>query len=77
MVDIFVGEEFTVTAELYKGSTLIEDAVFAWATLNSNVATVEDGTVTAVGTHNELCSSCEEYAKMVKLQKLEDEGGDI
>ena len=38
---------------------------------------VEDGTVTAVGTHNELCSSCEEYAKMVKLQKLEDEGGDI
>ena len=38
---------------------------------------VEDGTVTAVGTHNELCSNCEEYAKMVKLQKLEDEGGDI
>ena len=38
---------------------------------------VEDGEVTAVGTHNELCESCEEYAKMVKLQKLEDEGGDI
>ena len=38
---------------------------------------VEDGAVTAVGTHNELCESCEEYAKMVKLQKLEDEGGDI
>ena len=38
---------------------------------------VEDGTVTAVGTHNELCANCEEYAKMVKLQKLEDEGGDI
>lgn len=38
---------------------------------------VEDGSVTAVGTHNELCASCEEYAKMVKLQKLEDEGGDI
>lgn len=38
---------------------------------------VEDGTVTAVGTHKELCDNCEEYAKMVKLQKLEDEGGDI
>ena len=38
---------------------------------------VEDGEVTAVGTHAELCENCEEYAKMVKLQKLEDEGGDI
>ena len=38
---------------------------------------VEDGSVTAVGTHNELCCTCEEYAKMVKLQKLEDEGGEI
>jgi ATP-binding cassette subfamily B protein len=38
---------------------------------------VEDGSVTAVGTHNELCRTCEEYAKMVKLQKLEDEGGEI
>lgn len=38
---------------------------------------VEDGSVIAVGTHDELCNTCEEYAKMVKLQKLEDEGGDI
>ena len=38
---------------------------------------IEDGSVTAVGTHKELCDNCEEYAKMVKLQKLEDEGGDI
>ncbi len=38
---------------------------------------VEDGSVTAVGTHEDLCQNCEEYAKMVKLQKLEDEGGDI
>ncbi len=37
---------------------------------------VEDGEVTAVGTHDELCNSCEEYAKMVKLQRLEDEGGE-
>ncbi len=38
---------------------------------------VEDGNVTAVGTHEELCATCEEYAKMVRLQKLEDEGGDL
>ena len=38
---------------------------------------VEDGSVIAVGTHDELCNNCEEYAKLVKLQKLEDEGGDI
>ncbi len=38
---------------------------------------VEDGSVIAVGSHAELCNNCEEYAKMVKLQKLEDEGGDI
>ncbi len=38
---------------------------------------VEDGNVTAVGTHAELCATCEEYAKMVRLQKLEDEGGDF
>ncbi len=37
---------------------------------------VEDGEVTAVGTHEELCNNCEEYAKMVRLQKLEDEGGE-
>lgn len=37
---------------------------------------VEDGEVTAVGTHEELCNTCREYAKMVKLQRLEDEGGD-
>ncbi len=38
---------------------------------------VEDGSVTAVGTHEELQANCEEYAKMVRLQKLEDEGGDL
>ncbi|MGM9643405.1 MAG: ABC transporter ATP-binding protein [Eubacteriales bacterium] len=37
---------------------------------------VEDGEVTAVGTHEELCNTCQEYAKMVKLQRLEDEGGE-
>ena len=48
-VDLFVGEEFTVTAELYKGTTLIEDAVFEWRSENSNIATVSDGTITVTG----------------------------
>ncbi len=37
---------------------------------------VSDGGVIAVGTHAELCDNCPEYATMVKLQRLEDEGGD-
>lgn len=36
---------------------------------------VDDGKVIAFGTHNELCNSCEDYKKMVELQKLEDEYG--
>ncbi len=38
---------------------------------------VDDGTVSAVGTHDELLATSPEYAKMVRLQRLEDEGGDI
>ncbi len=36
---------------------------------------VDDGTVTAVGSHSELLNTCPEYARMVELQKLEEEGG--
>ncbi len=36
---------------------------------------IDDGALAAVGTHTELYSSCEEYRKMVDLQKLEEEGG--
>ena len=36
---------------------------------------IDDGTVAAFGTHDELYSTCEEYRKMVELQKLEEEGG--
>ena len=36
---------------------------------------VDNGTVSAVGTHQKLCESCEDYQNMVRLQKLEDEGG--
>ena len=41
------------------------------------IVVLDEGTVAEVGTHEELCRTCEEYAKMVKLQKLEDEGGEI
>ena len=36
---------------------------------------LEDGQITAVGTHDELYASCPGYRKMVDLQKLEEEGG--
>ena len=36
---------------------------------------VEDGKVLAFGRHQDLINSCEEYRKMVELQKLEDEYG--
>ncbi len=35
---------------------------------------LEDGAVTAVGTHAQLCESCPAYRRMVELQKLEEEG---
>ena len=38
---------------------------------------IEDGKVEAVGPHDELYRTCDEYRRMVDLQKLEDEvGGD-
>ncbi|MBQ8769012.1 MAG: ABC transporter ATP-binding protein [Oscillospiraceae bacterium] len=37
---------------------------------------IDDGTVAAFGTHQELCESCDEYRKMVELQRLEEEGGE-
>ena len=36
---------------------------------------LEDGKITAVGTHDQLYERCPGYRKMVDLQKLEDEGG--
>ena len=36
---------------------------------------LDDGEVKAVGPHTELYASCEEYRKMVDLQRLEDEAG--
>ncbi|MBD5102795.1 MAG: ABC transporter ATP-binding protein [Subdoligranulum sp.] len=37
---------------------------------------LEDGRLTAAGTHEELYASCPEYKKMVDLQKLEEEGSE-
>ena len=36
---------------------------------------IEDGRLTAFGKHTDLYATCEEYRKMVDLQKLEEEGG--
>ena len=38
---------------------------------------LDDGKLAAVGTHASLYDSCPAYRKMVDLQKLEDEGGEI
>ena len=37
---------------------------------------VEDGRVTAFGSHTELYETCPSYHKMVELQRLEEEGGE-
>ena len=37
---------------------------------------IDDGTVAAFGTHEELYETCAEYRKMVELQRLEEEGGE-
>ena len=37
---------------------------------------IDDGSVTAVGSHDELYESCSDYRRMVDLQKLEEEGAE-
>ena len=37
---------------------------------------IDDGKVAAFGTHQELLDTCDEYRKMVQLQRLEEEGGE-
>lgn len=36
---------------------------------------IDEGKMVAIGTHKELYETCEDYRKMVELQKLEEEGG--
>jgi ATP-binding cassette subfamily B protein len=38
---------------------------------------IDDGKLAAFGTHTELYDTCPEYQKMVDLQRLEEEGGEI
>jgi len=38
---------------------------------------LEDGRLTAVGNHQQLYDGCAAYRKMVELQKLEEEGGEL
>ena len=35
---------------------------------------IDEGKLLAIGKHEELLETCEEYRKMVELQKLEEEG---
>lgn len=37
---------------------------------------IEGGRISAVGTHSELCASCQSYRNLVELQRLDDEGED-
>lgn len=37
---------------------------------------VDDGRISAVGTHDQLLETCPDYRRMVELQRLEDEGGE-
>ena len=38
---------------------------------------LEDGQLIAAGTHDQLCDTCPAYRKMVELQRLEEEGGQL
>ncbi len=72
------GTEKTILANLHrtrKGRTtiLIAHRVSTVEKMDK-IVFLEDGRVTAVGTHAELYDSCREYRKMVDLQKLEEEG---
>lgn len=37
---------------------------------------VDDGRISAVGSHDQLLETCPDYRRMVELQRLEDEGGE-
>ena len=63
-----VGETITLTPEA-KG----KNVELSWASSNPAVATVQDGKVTGVGTHEELLVTNEHYALESHLQELEKE----
>ena len=47
--------------------------VFDGKVSDYEIVFVDDGRVIATGSHDELLVSCPEYARMVELQKLEEE----
>ena len=49
--------------------------IFLTAYALDKILFLEDGRLTAVGTHAQLQETCPAYRKMVELQKLEEEGG--
>ena len=56
---------------------LFQDAVieaFQDCGYDYEIIFIDDGAVVAVGTHEELYGGCDEYRRMVDLQKLEEEG---
>ena len=57
-----------------KTTILIAHRISTIETLDK-ILFLEDGKLTAVGTHAQLQKDCPAYAKMVELQKLEEEGG--
>ena len=62
--------------ELRKGKTTILIAHRISTIENMDmIVYIENGTVLATGTHEQLLSSCREYAAAVELQKLESEEG--
>ncbi len=46
---MMIGEEELITATVHYGLTEITDAALSWTSLNTSVATVENGKITAVG----------------------------
>ena len=60
--------------ETRKGKTtiLIAHRISTVKSMNK-IIYLEDGAVAAIGAHEELMNSCEEYRKTVELQRLEDE----
>ena len=52
-IDLLVGEEFALTFELRRGTEKIDDAIFAFESLNTAVATVdENGKIVSTGAGN-------------------------
>ena len=62
------------TTRAGKTTILIAHRISTIETMD-RVLFIDDGRLAAFGKHTELYENCEEYRKMVDLQKLEEEGG--